>query len=154
MYKFETDFWMCILAVSTDLSWEHPLNTPPHTNVRRVGTPHAPATLAGGIQGSLSLHNNANLFNCLSLPSLSIMCLKCFGWFFGKLRLSNFSRWQPTVRNLFDIETWNKYNETKVWQNNLYPLLRKTELLAEHLKEGEGAAFEPFSGLGPTPTPD
>lgn len=58
------------------------------------------------------------------------------------------------VRNLFDIETGNKYSEMKVSQNNPYPLLRKTVLLAEHLEEGEGAAFGPFNGLGPTPTPD
>lgn len=144
---------MCLGSFYRPFLGAPPKHAPP-SNVRRVGPPHAPAAFTGGVQGPLSLHNNANLFHCLSLPSLSIMCLNSFGWFFGKLRLSNFSRWQPTVRNLFDIKTWNKYSETKVSLNNPYPLLRKTELLAEHLKEGEGAAFEPLSGPGPTPTPD
>ena len=125
------------MAVSTDLSWEQPLNTPPPSNVRQVGTPQAPAALTGGIQGPLSLHNNANLFNCLSLPSLSIMCLKCFGSLVNR-DFQTFLDGNLWLRNLFDIETGNKYSEMKVSQNNPFPLLRKTELLAEHLEEGGG----------------
>ena len=104
--------------VSMALSWECPNQAPPHNHTH---THTHPAALTGGIHGSLSLHNNANVFNHVSLPSLSTAHLQCLGWFFGRpgtFKLLGAATY--TVRNLFYTETWSKHRETNMSQNSPY----------------------------------